>query len=169
VKRNLRNQPRRFGGRNGNAMVEFAVGFTVLMTAFTSTFQYGYIFYQYNNLFNAVNNAAHYAAMYPYDSSCETPSTAYSTAVKNMVVYGNPAGTGNPVLSNLSTSNVNVIMARVSGSGNSCNDITSTFKPGSITVSISNYTFNGLFGTFTANNKPSVTYAYQGMYSPPTS
>jgi Flp pilus assembly protein TadG len=157
VKRNLRNQPRRFGGRNGNAMVEFAVGFTVLMTAFTSTFQYGYIFYQYNNLFNAVNNAAHYAAMYPYDSSCETPSTAYSTAVKN------------PVLSNLSTSNVNVIMARVSGSGNSCNDITSTFKPGSITVSISNYTFNGLFGTFTANNKPSVTYAYQGMYSPPTS
>ena len=47
---------RRFGSRAGSSMVEFALGSGVLVAAFTFTFQYGFIFYQYNALFNAVNN-----------------------------------------------------------------------------------------------------------------
>ena len=150
-------------------MVEFALGSGILVAAFTYTFQYGYIFYQYNALFNAVDNAAHYAALYPYDASCETPSSAFTTAVDNMVVYGNTAGTGNPVLTGLTTANVSITVSRLSGTGNTCGTVSSTFYPGTFQVSIVNYTINAVFGSFTANGKPSVTYPFLGLYSPPTS
>ncbi|MEO8052872.1 MAG: TadE family protein, partial [Acidobacteriota bacterium] len=77
---------RRFGSRAGSSMIEFALGSGILMAVFTSTFQYGFIFYQYNAIVNAVNNGAHYGAVQIYDSNGPTPSTAFSTAVKNMVV-----------------------------------------------------------------------------------
>ncbi len=77
---------RRWGGRQGSAMVEFAIGSTVLVTVFASAFQYGYIFYQFNALENAVINGARYGAQYRYSSQTSTPSSDYSTNVPNMVV-----------------------------------------------------------------------------------
>jgi hypothetical protein len=38
--------------------------------------------------------------------------------------------------------------------------------PLTITVSITNYTLNAIFGQITYNTKPQVTYAYEGVYSP---
>jgi Flp pilus assembly protein TadG len=150
---------RRWGSRAGSAMVEFALGSTILVTVFTSAFQYGYIFYQYNALQNAVINGAHYAAQYRYDSTTSTPSDTFKTRVQNMVVYGDPTGTSTtPVLNNLATSNVNLTVTML-GSGTSV-------VPSAMTVSISNYTINGLWGSFTCTNKPNITYAYQGIYSP---
>ena len=140
-------------------MVEFALGSTLLVTIFTSAFQYGYIFYQYNALQNAVINGAHYAAEQRYDSTSSIPSSGYSTRVKNMVVYGDPTGTNTtPVLNGLTTGNVNLVVTML-GSGTSV-------VPSLMMVSISNYTINGIFGTFTCNGKPTATYASQGIYSP---
>ena len=151
---------RRFGSRAGSSMVEFALGSGVLVAAFTFTFQYGFIFYQYNALFNAVNNGAHFGALQIYDTTSATPSDTFSSAVKNMVVYGDPTGTATtPVVRGLTTSNVNLSIGSIGTSG-------STFYPTSVTISISGYTINGVIGNFTLSGKPAVTYPYQGLYNP---
>src|SRR5712692_3517565 len=80
-------------GERGNAMLEFAIGATTLVSIFAGTFQFGYTFYQYNLLKNAVENGTTYAALKTYDSSTSTPSNNFKTAVQNIVVYGTlPAG-----------------------------------------------------------------------------
>ena len=141
-------------------MIEFALGSGILITVFTSTFQYGYIFYQYNALFNAVNNGAHYGAMQIYDSTSATPTSAFSTAVKKMVVYGDPTGTSTTAVARgLTTANVTVTIGSVGSSG-------TTFSPTSVTVALTGYTINGVVGTYTLTNKPAVTYPFQGMYCP---
>jgi Flp pilus assembly protein TadG len=153
---------RRWGSRAGSVMVEFALGSTILVTVFTSAFQYGYIFYQYNGLENAVAAGAHYAALRPYNAQCSTPPTAYRDAVKNMVVYGDPTGTNTtPVVKNLATSNVTVTISPTQAT---CPTI--TWTPTTVNVQITGFTIDAIFGSFTANNKPSVTYEYQGIFSP---
>jgi TadE-like protein len=150
---------RRWGGRTGSAMVEFALGSTILVTVFTSVFQYGYVFYQYNALQNAVINGAHYAAQRSYDSLTSDPSDAFKTAVKNMVVYGDPTGTNTtPIVKNLAISNVNITVGML-GSG-------TALVPTSMSVFITAYAIDGVFGSFTCTNKPFVTYAYQGIFAP---
>ena len=140
-------------------MVEFALGSMLLVTAFTGTFQYGFIFYQYNTLFNAVNNGAHFGALQIYDVNTTAPSNAFKNAVKNMVVYGDPTGANTtPVVKGLGTGNVTVTIGSI-GSGN-------TFTPTSVTVAITGYTINGVTGTYTLTGKPAVTYPFQGMYCP---
>ena len=150
--------------RAGNAMLELAIGGTVIMTAFIYSFQYGYTFYQYNSLYNAVNNGARYASMYPYDTSSATYSDNFGNSVKSMVVNGDPTGSSTTaVLGGLTTDKVTITVA---GTGNSA-ATPSTFSPTSITVSISSYTVNGVFGSTTFTNKPSVTYPFVGNYQPP--
>jgi Flp pilus assembly protein TadG len=145
---------RRKDKRAGNALVEFALGATVLFYVFSGTFQYGYTFYQYNSLANAVTDGAHYAALRPYDSTTATPSSGYLTAVKNMVVYGNPAGGSTPLVPNLATSNVQVSATFANG------------VPSTVTVYVTAFSISAVFGSTTFTNKPSVTYAYQGIYAP---
>jgi len=141
-------------------MVEFALGSSVLVAVFTATFQYGYIFYQYNAIVNAVNNGAHYGALQDYTSTSATPASAFTTAVKNMVIYGDPTGTNTtPVVKNLGTGNVTVTIGYAGNPG-------TTFTPTSVTVAITGYAINAVTGTFTLTGKPSVTYPYQGMYLP---
>lgn len=142
-------------------MVEFALGSGILVTIFVSTFQFGYFFYQYNLLVNAVNNAAHFAAMQIYDSNTTTPSSAWKTAVQNMVLYGDPTGTNTTLqVKNLTTSNISITVGS-SGSG-------TTFTPTSMTIAITGYTIDGVTGKYTLTGKPAVTYPFQGMYCPDT-
>lgn len=158
----MHGSKRHWGSRTGSAMIEFALGSGILVTVFTSAFQYGYIFYQYNALENAVANAAHYAALRPYNTQCSTPSDAYNNAVKNMVVYGDPTGTNTTsVIPNLATTNVTVT---ITPTQTTCPTI--AWAPSTVNVKITNFTINAVFGSYTANNKPSVTYAYQGIFSP---
>src|SRR6266550_48725 len=100
--------PKLFRCRRGNAMLEFALAAGILFPAFVGTFQFGYTFYIYNNLDTAVRGGARYASMQSYDSASSTPSTAFATAVKNVVVYGNSAGTGDPIAPGLAVGNVSV-------------------------------------------------------------
>jgi Flp pilus assembly protein TadG len=155
-----RSRLRRFGSRAGSSMLEFALGSGILVTVFTATFQYGYVFYQYNTVLNAVNNGAHFGAMQIYDSSSSSPSNTFTTAVKNMVVYGDPTGTNTtPVVKGLATSNVTITIGSVGSAG-------TTFTPTSVTVAITGYTINGVTGKYTLTGKPAVTYPFQGMYCP---
>ena len=139
----------------GSALLEMALGVLVLSLAFTGTFQFGYTFYEYDNLQTAVNNGAHYASLLSWDSTDGSMTSAFKTAVHNQVVYGDPTGnTTTAVLPGLATSNVTVTANSQTGS---------LGVPGSITVAISGYTINSIFGTVTCNSKPSVTYPYQGF------
>jgi len=139
-------------------MVEFAIGSGVLVAAFTGSFQFGYTFYRYNNLVAAVNAGARYASVAPFDSdtsnSCSA-STAFTTAVKNMVVFGNPAGGTTPVMPGLAVGNVTLTPTCT-------NNI-----PSKVTVNIDNYSIDAVFATMVCNGKPRVSFPYQGIYSPP--
>lgn len=140
--------------RKGNAILEFAIGSGVLVAVFTGTFQFGFTFLQYNNLQNAVARGARYASLVPYDSATSAPSSAFQTAVQNMVLFGSPTAGTSPVLPGLTTANANLTVTFTDG------------VPSAMTVSISGYTINSVFATTTVTNKPQVTYAYQGIWSP---
>jgi Flp pilus assembly protein TadG len=135
-------------------MVEFALAATVLLPMFAGAFQFGYTFYVYNNLQTAIRGGARYASLRSYDSATSTPSPAFTTAVQNMVVYGNSDGTGQPIGPGLTVANVQVAPV-MSGS-----------VPGAITVQINNYTVDAIFTKFTFNAKPSATFPYTGTPSP---
>ena len=150
---------KRASREKGSIFIEFALTVLVLLAVFTGAFEFGYAFYAYNTLVNAVREGARYASMKPYDSATSTPSTAFSTAVQNMVVYANPTPSQGaaPILTGLSTSNVNVAV------------ISNGAQPLQMTVSISNFSLDAVFGTITLNNKPSVSFPYLGIPTPPSS
>lgn len=139
--------------QGGNALIEFAIAFGFLFPLLTGTFQFGYAFFLYNELQNAVRQGARYAAFKTYDSASSTPSTTFSNSVKNVVVYGNPAGGAVPIVPSLTTANVNLQVTYVSG------------VPGMMTVSIQNYTLDAFLRTFSIN-KPSASFSYVGVYAP---
>src|SRR5262249_42641939 len=138
----------------GSAMLEFAIGSGVVIAAFTGTFQFGYSFLQYNNLENAVARGARYASVATYDSPTSTPSDAFKTAVKNMVLYGSTTAGTTPVLPGLAASNVNFTVSFSNG------------VPGTMTVSITGYSINSVFASATLTNKPQVAYPYAGIWAP---
>ena len=152
----IENILRRLRRRNGNVMIEFAIGSGLLLAAFTGTFRFGYTFLQYNNLQNAVARGARFASLAPYDSLTSTASTAFKTKVKNMVLYGSTTAGTTPVLPGLTAANINVVPY-----------FDPTLKiPTRMTVSITGYTINSIFASNTLTNKPQVAYAYQGVWSP---
>jgi Flp pilus assembly protein TadG len=140
--------------RRGNAILEFAISAAVLLPVFAGTFQFGFTFFTYNKLESAIRGGARYASMRTYDSSTSTPSITFKTAVQNMVVFGNSAGTGSPIAPGLSGTNVEVLP---------------TMKgaiPQSVTVRITGYQVDALFTKFTFTSKPSTTFSYTGTPSP---
>lgn len=139
--------------QGGNALIEFALAFSFLFPVLTGTFQFGYAFFLYNELQNAVRQGARYAAFKTYDSASATPSTAFSNSVKNVVVYGDPAGGTVPIVPSLTTANVNLQVNYVSG------------VPGMMTVSIQNYTLDAFLRTFSIN-RPAASFSYVGVYAP---
>ena len=140
--------------RKGSALVEFAVGSGVLLAAFAGTFELGYTLNQYNRLLTAVAQGARYASLIPYDSPTNTPSAAFLTAVQNVVLYGAPAAGATAVLSDITASNVRLTVTFSNG------------VPSSVTVSITGYTLNALFGNHLLTGKPQVSYPYQGVWAP---
>jgi len=83
----------------GSTLVEFSIGVTVFLTAMFGVLEFGRALWVHNALTDAARRGARYATMH---------SPADSDQVKNLVVYGDPAGGGQPMLNNLSTANVNV-------------------------------------------------------------
>jgi Flp pilus assembly protein TadG len=146
-----RSKPER---RRGNAILEFALAFSFLFSLFTGVFQFGYTYYVYNNLVTAVRSGARYASLRTYDSATATPSAAYTTAVRNMVVYGDPAGGAVPVTPALTPDNVTIDL-------DTLNNV-----PRAVSVGITNFRVDAVFATFTFNSKPKITFPYAGRYAP---
>lgn len=150
----------------GNSLVEFAIAFTFISALFIGVFEFGYTFYLYNNLATNIRAGARYAAQKPYTpapgSSADNPipSSAFSNAVKNMVVYGShaPADNARPVVPGLTTANVEIVPA-----------VDSNAVPFAITVRVSRTTpfmLNAVLATKRLAGKPAVTFPYTGVYSP---
>ena len=85
----------------GVALVEFAITGTIFLSVMFGVIEFGRLFWTHNALRDAARRGVRYAAVRRNDS-------AGIQAVKNVVVYGDPAGGTTPIVSGLSTSNVQV-------------------------------------------------------------
>ena|SRR5579872_4964082 len=146
-----------FSSRSGNAVIELALCLPVLVALFLGTLQFGYAFYMYNQLEEAVRAGARYASLRSYASFTPTPDAAYRTAVQNSVVYANPAGGTRPVAPNLTTGNVKVTVDFQNNA------------PVSVTVYIDNYALPQIVSSILLTHKPSTQFPYLGVYAPPAS
>jgi Flp pilus assembly protein TadG len=105
----------------GSTLVEYAIGATVFIMAIFAVLEFGRALWAHNALTDAARRGARYAVL-------NTPDK--DTQIKNLVVYGNPAGGTKPLVPGLSTSNVTV-----SRSGDF------SVNSGTATVSITGYQF----------------------------
>lgn len=124
----LRTKNRRKNER-GSTLVEFAIGVTVFVTAMFAVMEFGRALWVHNALTDAARRGARYATLHAQTDSA---------SVKNVVVYGNPQGTGEPMLVNLNTEIVNVDYNNFS------------LNDGTVSVSIDEYQFQfviPIFGT----------------------
>ena len=113
----IKNNRRR---ERGSTLVEFAIGATVFLTVMFAVLEFGRALWVHNALADAARRGARYAVVHPDTDS---------VAVRNVVVYGDPAGGSSPLVDNLTTTNVNVTYSGFGLSG------------GTATVSITNYQF----------------------------
>ena len=105
----------------GSTLVEYAIGATVFIMATFAVLEFGRAVWAHNALSDAARRGARYAVLNQSDKD---------TAVRNIVVYGNPSGGTQPLLPGLSTTHVQISR-------------TSDFSvnSGTATVSITGYEF----------------------------
>ena len=118
----------------GATLMEFAIGATVFFTAMFGVVEFGRVLWTHNALSDAARRGARYAINQPASSPAGKSVTGTNTgpsltAIRNVAVYGNAAGTGQPLVNNLAPSNVNVTYSNF-GLGD-----------GSVSVSITSYQF----------------------------
>lgn len=109
----------------GTQLVELAIVIPLMLMLVGATAEFGRFFYTYTTLSKAARAGARYQISQP-------PGTNW-TQTKNLVVYGNTAGTGSPVVTGLTTANVTITENRTG----------STLQ--TITVGISGYGYQPIF------------------------
>jgi Flp pilus assembly protein TadG len=107
----------------GAALLEFAIGATLFLSAMFGVIEVGRLLWVHNSLVDATRRAARYAVN-------RGMSTQALTEARNMAVYGNAGGTGQPLVQDLSTAQVKVTHQNFELGG------------GTVTVEIENYDFN---------------------------
>jgi len=138
----------------GVQLVEVALVIPIMLLLFGAVAEFGRYFYEYTTAAKAARVGARYLV-----SKSVTSSTNYEAQAKNLVVYGNIAGTGTAVLPGLTAANVQVdYIGGTSG------------VPDVVKVSIVNYQHQSIvnLGALLKNNtlstnvdvKPSVTMRY---------
>ncbi|HWQ52135.1 MAG TPA: TadE/TadG family type IV pilus assembly protein [Bryobacteraceae bacterium] len=142
------------GCRSGTAILEFTFCAPLLISLALGTLQFGYAFFVYGELEQAVRAAGRYASLRSYFSATTTPDSAYLTAVRNVAVYGSPGGAAKPVASGLTTANVNVTVQFVNG------------VPATVGVAINDYRLPFFIGSVRLTRKPTVQFPYLGIYAP---
>jgi Flp pilus assembly protein TadG len=108
----------------GVALTEFALALPMLLIVMLPILEFGRAYYQYNTVAKSVRQAARYL-------SVRSPGVDVDKA-RNIVVYGNPAGTGTPLVPGLSLSNVPTPTWSTTGSYPILN---------TVTVTVTGYTF----------------------------
>lgn len=122
-------------GQAGSALIEFAGSLILLTVMFAGIFELGYSFYTYGQLVSAIRAGARYAALQPRGSSAD--------AVRNLVVYGDPAPTdgAKPLVAGLTTDRVELINS-----------------PDASTVSLRGFEVDALFMKVKLDGRPTVTF-----------
>lgn len=138
----------------GIQLVELALTLPVLILLFAAVAEFGRYFQSYTTLAKGSRVAVRYLA------------TARSTGcddlnAKNLVVYGNMAGTGNPIVNGLTVNNVSITRLNKDGG-------TIGF-PATVTIQITNFKHTPIFDlgklmnsslSLNIDMKPSVTMRY---------
>jgi Flp pilus assembly protein TadG len=83
----------------GVQLVEVAIVLPIFLMLFAATAEFGRFFYEYTTLAKAARVGARYLA------TAQVIASEDATA-KNIIVYGNPTGSGSPILTGLTTANV---------------------------------------------------------------
>src|ERR1043165_1422450 len=109
-----------FSNERGTTLVEFSIGVTVFLMSRVAGVDFGRPVYAPNSLADAARRGARYASLH---------SAADIEQVKNVVVYGDPAGGSQPLVPNLSKTNVAVNYSNFA------------LNKGTVTVSITDYQF----------------------------
>lgn len=104
----------------GATLVEFAIAATVFLTCMFAVIEFGRALWVHNALSDAARRGARYATLH---------SANDIDKVKNVVVYGDPAGGAQPLVPNLDVSNVTVNYSNFQ------------LNKGTVTVGITNYQF----------------------------
>ena len=138
---------------SGHAMIELAFSATVMVACLAGTFQFGYTFYVYNQLVTAVGNGGRYAATRTVRAEVDKAETA----IRNMVVYGDPqpATEAQPAVAGLTPQQVEVRWVKDESGA-----------PSAVGVSIREFPVNAMFRTFTFSGRPGVEFPYVGKYAP---
>jgi Flp pilus assembly protein TadG len=104
----------------GGTLVEFAIAATVFLTAIFGVIEFGRAIWTHNALTDAARRGARYAVLHSPDDIDE---------VKNVVVYGDPAGGAEPLVTNLTPDDVKVTYSNFG------------VNHGTVTVSVEEYQF----------------------------
>jgi Flp pilus assembly protein TadG len=117
--------------QHGTALVELALITPLLLLLTFITTEFGRAMYEYNAVVKSTRDAVRYL-------SVQTPGTHVDEA-RNLIVYGNTAGTGTPLARGLSLSNV--------PAGSCCTWQAAGAAPiiTTVTVRVSSYTFHSMF------------------------
>ena len=117
----------------GIQLVELAIVLPVLMILFGATAEFGRFFYEYTTLAKAARGGARYLVT---TGNCP----AFDAQAKNLVVYGNTAGSGAPVISGLTTTHVNIIRKDLNGV------VQPEGVPLTVTIQITGFKYQPMFG-----------------------
>ena len=96
----MKSRAKKRNRQRGASLVEFSIAATVFLTMLFAVLEFGRALWVHNALTDAARRGARYAVLHPQSGSDE---------VKNVVVFGDPAGGSTPLVPNLSTTaNVDV-------------------------------------------------------------
>ncbi len=136
----------------GAQLAELAIVLPIFLMLFGAAAEYGRYFYEYTTLDKAVRAGSRYLATAAVNGTEDAKA-------RNIVVYGNPAGTGTPVVKGLTTANV--VITRSGGV---------PVLPQTVKVEISGYIYQPVFDlgklikvpslSLSVPVKPSVTMRY---------
>ena len=135
---NTRQQHR----QRGVAIIEFALVLPMLLLLTFTVTELGRALYQYNTLAKSVRDAARYL-------SIQTPGTRI-TETRNLIVYGNIAGTGNPIALGLTVAQVPDPVWQTAGANPTIN---------TVTVRVSGYSFQSMFSSAFGYTFGTIPYA----------
>ena len=125
----------------GVQLLETAIVIPILLILFGAVAEFGRYFYEYTTVAKAARVGARYLA-----SKSVTSGTDYAGNAKKIVVYGNIAGTGSPVLPGLTVDNVEITYQGVIPS-----------VPDTVTVSIIDYQHDSIVDLGGLLRKPSLS------------
>ena len=118
----------------GSTLVEFAIGATVFLTVMFGVIEFGRALWTHNALADAARRAARYAVNQPAATPAGTKTSGTNvgpsiSAIRNVAVYGDPAGGSKPLVTDLTPENLNIQYTNF-GVGS-----------GTVAVTITNYQF----------------------------